>query len=190
MVDKNGSSAAAVCIWWCWCFPVGSGRCRGQDQSQRGRPRQQEACQTGPCMFRTVKKNANAAQVSTLPLQYLTRVGELYSNSGHGKDVCSRAPMRWGAATFSAGDTSRLQICSVASCSMRHSRLFSLSTVPQHRAKRQRATILITHHACQSPCIHRLAHSQKLKHLVAALSICSMHAVQCSVSAHCPSCTV
>jgi hypothetical protein len=136
------------------------------------------------------KKNANAAQVSTLPLQYLTRVGELYSNSGHGKDVCSRAPMRWGAATFSAGDTSRLQICSVASCSMRHSRLFSLSTVPQHRAKRQRATILITHHACQSPCIHRLAHSQKLKHLVAALSICSMHAVQCSVSAHCPSCTV
>src|SRR5688572_10960497 len=48
IVDKNDSSATAVCIWWCWCFPVGSGRCRGQDQSQRGRPRQQEACQTGP----------------------------------------------------------------------------------------------------------------------------------------------
>jgi hypothetical protein len=175
MVDKNGSSAAAVCIWWCWCFPVGSGRCRGQDQSQRGRPRQQEACQTGPCMFRTVKKNANAAQVSTLPLQYLTRVGELYSNSGHGKDVCSRAPMRWGAATFSAGRYEqaagerwcRVQICSVASCSMRHSRLFFFSlSLPCHGTEqrdRERPTILITHRACQSPCIHRLAHSQKLK---------------------------
>jgi hypothetical protein len=46
------------------------------------------------------KKNGNAAQVSTLPLQYLTRVGELYSNSGHGKGRLFTGSDEMGGCNF------------------------------------------------------------------------------------------